>query len=338
MSTCRHHLRHEIERAARRVLPERPLAVVLASEVPPAYRRDETHGWVAPHMDLAFGVFLPGRFRGRCAAITLNDKALWQVDRWRPGRNWPRFSSRMWATAIHELAHVAEGPRVANELIDMPADVGPVLVESLRESCSRPLPEATDYPVPWVGHGGDFVRLYFHVAHRMRRLAGDVAGDVVPDLNAYGLSHGRAYRTALDDEPERLEHLPLSRIAREPAPREFVELWRGDLVRWFTLLPIPSTAQTDAFCTGVRVLPLVTTEETMSVMEAIRSQFQARKNQKETNYVSLVRRLGAGEQVAADEVVASLEHLGKYTRPVGEPMYRLLPATCGAASADRQYC
>lgn len=136
------------------------------------------------------------------------------------------------AVTLHELAHYVERLRIPierNELEDWPEPLRLAFEKLQAKNFEVDEPDEPVEPLPWVGHGDDFIRACIHIQHRAAKLghyyslnAMHVAG------NTYALSDPDLYREALGDEPQRLENLPLADIWQHEPPATFETVWLHD--------------------------------------------------------------------------------------------------------------
>ena len=250
-------LRQTIESTCQVLLPGRPVYVLLSREVPRHFRPNGASGLTGRGLDLVLRASIGGRWRCRGAVILLNDIEIRgysrEIHRAGPMRIHARRET--WKVVAHEIAHLALREILPSELDENP---NPILTsafaDNLTEFCTT-TPLAVEQPVPWIGHDGVFIRTLFHVAHRVRELAGEwLPCNTWFSPFRYGL-YGAEYKyaSALGDEPERLVDVPLTEIANIPPPKKFTELWRGDVRTWFASIENPTDSQTAALICGLRM-------------------------------------------------------------------------------------
>jgi len=245
-----------LEKIAKAILPERPLYILRASKIPQEFRPVGALALAGRHLDMTLRDYIKP-WRGRRGVVLLNDLELtsWIKAMYRcgPRRIYKRRETLM--VLAHEVAHVAERPILESEKDD---NLDPVfskaITASLTEFCAEP-PMTASASCPWAGHGGDFIRTLFHAAHRVRQ----VAGEWLPrsgwfDPRMYNLpSREDEYRSALADEPERLQDVPLTEISSIAPPSAFAKLWRDGVQAWFNAIPNPSDSQASVWARGLTI-------------------------------------------------------------------------------------
>lgn len=252
----RNTVRELIERACQRILPERRLYVVFGSDAPRDLCPGDAFGFTGRRADLAYRDYLKSRNRwhGRGGLIFVDDRLLYRFTKHRAGRRFIHWRREVTACALHELCHIGERPILASDLDEAEDAALPTLI--VKSWCATmaaiPRPEAA--PIPFAGHDAGFVRQVLHVAHRMKELLPlQVFASDVFDGPQYALSPMWSYSRALADEPERLAGTPLPEIGAIQPPREFADLWKSDVRRWFLANPAPTDSQVNAFATGMRL-------------------------------------------------------------------------------------
>jgi len=263
-------LRARIERVCRVVLPERRVYVLLDSQLAPEFRPKGCFAFTSRGLDLVLRNAIGRRWSGRGAAFVLcpSEAAIHARLSHRLGSEAIRARREAWKSAAHEVAHIVGRPLLPSDEVEGEevVEFQTVVSDALASFCTNPPGSSVDQAVPWLGHDGRFIRALFHVAHRVRRAAGEWlphGGWFSPRL--YGVkSRDAEYEAALGDEPERLAAVPLTELSTIPAPEQFVRLWRADLQAWFCSLPTPSAEQTSVFVDAMRLFsqsPVVEKED-----------------------------------------------------------------------------
>jgi hypothetical protein len=223
-----------------------PLYIRFQSELPTARGR-HLHGCTGPNLDLLFRPHVGRRnWFGRGPAMLICDvakadglrKSAAPVYAAHPGDTdltdravASLFRRAVLQTAVHELAHVANGTRPDPKRRAKPAEVEALakwIDRVIRRPASGDVPDAP----PFESHGGPWVRLALHFAHRARAAGVPLCPDRVAKCDQYGLSPTADYLAALGDEPDRLAGLGMNELAATRAPAAFSALWAGDWCRW----------------------------------------------------------------------------------------------------------
>jgi hypothetical protein len=235
-------------RAVAPELADRPLYVLLRSELPADLRGDgETLGCTMKHLAAIVRPELERlrRWRGIGPAMIIDPAGVAVTLTHRPRESRRRcFLHAFLAIALHELAHTLDvGMDDANPAADPPAGLVALGRCILAAEAAGELPPTNGdgAAIPWRGHEWRFIRIAIHLAHRATRAGVDVSPLNVFDAAAHGLSDTWEYVAALGDEPQRMASLDFAAIRAAPAPAAFVAVWRRDLLRW--LLPAQSRDQ-----------------------------------------------------------------------------------------------
>lgn len=238
----------KIEAMVRRIAPadfaSRPVYVCCASAMPVDLRPPKTvFGFQGPVLDLSFKSWLvdAGRWRGRGPCFVLNDVAIQTDATERAGDDVALrdelYRGQMLATALHEAAHALASPI---DLRPVPDEIASDIEQSARAAVvefveDKPLAADAEFPPQWLGHEAAFIRTLLHVHHRAERLGIERLPDNFLFANAnYSLSGLWSYRRALSREINGFDSsLTFADLRACHPPREFVELWRDDLLRWW---------------------------------------------------------------------------------------------------------
>ncbi len=196
-----------------------PVYCVASHDLPYATDAAAIQGITSGAADLAFRAAIGDRWQGRGVAWMLT----------RPDVDVPRAAAQ---TSIHELAHRLVATPMISPVDESPAAVAALAVD-MAASITSPTPTAgPTAEIPFLNHGGDWVRAMVHLAHRQLRLGCWLAiHDLLP-AGAYGLSDEGRYVEALGDEPERFQAEPFATITATRPPEAFVRLWRDDVWAW----------------------------------------------------------------------------------------------------------
>lgn len=238
----------ELEAMVRAIAPadiaSRPVYIALVSDMPVDLRPSgETFGFHATFLDIVFRQWLAdcGRWRGRGPCFVLNDEAILADANERAGDDVVLrdgiYRNRMLATALHETAHVLTSPI---DLRPVPDEIRSDVEKSSRAAvlewiADKPLAADAEFPPQWAGHELAFVRTLLHVTHRAEQLGVERLPDNFLFSNSnYSLSGLWCYRRALSREIDGFDSsLTFADLRACHPPREFVELWKGDLHRWW---------------------------------------------------------------------------------------------------------
>jgi hypothetical protein len=303
-----------IENVVRQLLPERRVYVLFASKLPQQYRPRGCFGMTGRGLDLVLRDAIGRKWKGRGAVMVLDeDQARWFAREFHPFLLEAIAAPReLWKAAAHELAHIAGRTILPSEETAEDPGFCEVVDRTLSEFCANSPPVALVCPVPWEGHDGQFIRLLFHTAHRVRLAAGDWIGFADWfDSQQYGLpSREDQYRAALGDEPERLADVPLSKLPAVPPPTAFAELWAYDVREWWSAIKNPTNQQTAALVRGLEMFSPPVFRKALSMtetLERIRNTFSARRKEQAGDYAGLVGAVASGEQVDADKAAEILD-------------------------------
>jgi hypothetical protein len=160
--------------------------------------------------------------------------------------------------ALHELAHCCRSGYFGAEATIDP-DVG-VSREGFFRFVGTPPDKqrnpAPDSVCPYTHHDGQFIRAALHLGHRAKaKIPGLTFGHVI-DGPTYSISSPEAYAIMLSDELQSERHNAITNIVRDvAAPREFRELYRSDVFKWFSGLPDPTPEQEEAALKALAALP-----------------------------------------------------------------------------------
>lgn len=129
----------------------------------------------------------------------------------------------MIATAVHETAHVLQGPIRC-------VAVAPENYKASQEYVARQLAAEPDPSLRFSidNHDLDFVRSAVHLASRLTARGWAIDPDQLWDPAVAGLAYGRPYRGAMNQELKHSATLPLSAILRLTPSKECVLLYEYD--------------------------------------------------------------------------------------------------------------
>ncbi len=226
-------------------LRQRPLYVVLTSDLPAAERSKATAGHVSRTMDLYLRPYLGERWRGRGPAMVVHDCLLRGEIAATLGGFGERLRDvvepRLWAVGLpnffrvvlHELAHVfalggdykplgaaGQGAIRSHGYSRLVADIDRRIEADPDLDRQRPYHS----PTTWL-------RAVVHLQHRATALG--VAPSPEP-IERWGCSPFPDYVRALGDEPERFARLPVAEILQRPLPAEYRRLVLSDIDRFST--------------------------------------------------------------------------------------------------------
>lgn len=204
---------------ARRDLEGVPLYVVPQSSIAHEWGTGvAVEGFTNPCLDLLLQHRIPD-YRGRGPCMVVNDMHLEPID----------LDYVFKATALHELAHILERPKLFSDLPPHPpegtdadwlARASAVVAAAINDA---QIIERPDVNV----HGLDFMRIAIHLCHRASRYGHRVSPAAVACRHE-GTSGPWVYEMALDDEPERRVNDAFRDILSSAPPPEFVALWERD--------------------------------------------------------------------------------------------------------------
>ena len=201
----------------------------------------QTMGLGGEDVDLAYRRQIGHRWKGRGACLALDLEQVADNAAREEGNEEAHkavFVRHAIGLALHELGHALQRPRLFNPDSDQAQ-----MEKALRCCIETPGEELPDCDVAWSGHDGQFLRVLAHVEYRAKLLLGFPVEAYSFAGLAYRLSPPAAYRQAIADEPKELAGEPLTAVRATCPPRPFIELWRGDVERWFQPLALPSRFQ-----------------------------------------------------------------------------------------------
>ena len=226
-------------------LRQRPLYIVLTSDLPAAERSKATAGHVSPTMDLYLQPYLGERWRGRGPAMVVDDCLLRGEIAATLGGFDERLRDvaepRLWAVGLpnffrvvlHELAHVfalggdykplgaaGQGAIRSHGYGGLVADIDQRIEADPDLDRQRPYHS----PTTWL-------RAVVHLQHRAAALGLAVAPE---PTERWHCSPFPDYVRALGDEPERFARLPVGEILQRPLPAEYRRLLLDDIDRFST--------------------------------------------------------------------------------------------------------
>lgn len=237
------NLRDEAESLCRTLAPVdlrgRNVYVAFKSEMGEAFQGDGCSGMTCKGMDLVVRPYIAGRWRGRGAAMFIDDvyhrrTSTLRVLRYRGTATKVRKVTRaeVLCVVLHELSHIVD-----RDYIPTPDDAEPPATYLMRatEMVTQGIADADTTPEqdgrpPYTHHEARFVRACCHLSHRA-----NAAGLPMPTLydpDFYRLSSQFAYARALGDEPARFAGASIQVVLDLPAPPAFDALWAADVRRW----------------------------------------------------------------------------------------------------------
>jgi hypothetical protein len=229
-----HRLRDRLEAQFRKAFPvdlaERPLLILLASELG-KYRRgcstyafvhDDLHHWARPGID-------PARWRSAACAMVIADERIAE------DFDGDDFATVFRNVTVHEFAHVLQ--RLQRPRTSEPGafirDVESRLYDRMLNGEVDVAGECAERP-PFDGHGAEFIRASIHVCWRLNGVGLRIPPAAICGGDRWRLSRADAYTAALGRwERKGLQRLPVSTILRDvPAPESFAALYRDDVQSW----------------------------------------------------------------------------------------------------------
>jgi len=253
--------RHDLERAAAEIL-DLQVYTLWANELPPGHwRRGDTAMCLRCAGDADYRELIGPRWTGRGACVVISlDVLRAEAEAFQAA--WPRVGTRerfrcvLLSTFAHELTHVVRDcivPR-RDAPVPPPTDRLRRMHEALADAgVADSL--ALGGSVPFRGHDAQFLRTTAHIAYRIAESLGHPF-HLLFYTEAISLSPSWHYLVALDDEPARLRHVPLTEIDDHDPPEAFRHLWCHDVRRWWRRLDSPTDAQTQAMIRGVTLFPV----------------------------------------------------------------------------------
>ena len=237
----------ELETLCRRIAPGdfggHPIYICFSSVLPgPLRPAASTWGYTGELLDLALHSWLmdSGRWRGRGAAIVVNDIAIREdVEDWAaedPEFGAELYRTRVLAIVLHELSHTLS---INLDFKPLPVAVAPEIesqtlaITTAWVAKSTENPWVTSGPV-WLGHEAGFIRTLLHVIHRAYRLGIErLPDDMLFVASNYSLSPLGAYRRTLSSELDAFDQrITFDDLRTCSPPESFVELWKQDLHDW----------------------------------------------------------------------------------------------------------
>jgi hypothetical protein len=193
--------------------------------------------------------------RGVCVALDLKAMRKWvrATRRYRPA--WEEhFRWTAIAVLIHELAHVLEQPAPFAEprKVWTPKERQKGIRAELGTRVLDPLETS---PLTLLQHPAPFIRLAGHLCHRAERLGVSIPFGSVAAGEDYGLSTGIEYAATLRDEAEAMAGETFAAIKATKPPRDFVALWRVDVLAWGARIANPNDFQLAAAAAALSIFP-----------------------------------------------------------------------------------
>jgi hypothetical protein len=215
-------------RIAPRDLGDTPLYVVPLSRINSILGGPSVcDGFTCPSLDLYLRHDIGSSWRGRGPCMVINDL---QFDDEEPAD----VELALFATVLHELAHILERPRLFHERTNV--EPARLLFEAIVLAAYVQDPPIENMPerMPLRDHGERFIRAALHLCHRAEAAGVCIGPALVCPNRDYGLSHANAYQAALGDEPVRLADAGIRDVLAGPPPEEFSRLWADDLTHWLS--------------------------------------------------------------------------------------------------------
>ena len=239
-------LRGGAVKALREILPGAPgIVVALASELPKSHRGAGV-GYCGKDLDVAIRPHIG--FKGRAAAMVIEDAVLLEnqqahaIARGLDSPTPAMLRGAFLETVAHEIGHI-----ITNRWIPSPDDpepAAPTITLRVEKLCEAGPDTRTgaDLIVPWANHCGRWMRVYFHVCHR---LAAVLNMPICPSTDPFHrVSSARKYQLALGDEPAALAGVALGEIGGIGPPESFIKQWQTDVSNWWMGLSHPTDENT----------------------------------------------------------------------------------------------
>jgi hypothetical protein len=313
-------LRQRVEAICRAAAPadlpvSQPFYVIWASEIPSLSKSGSLWGLQLRSLDLLARPYIEARWRGRGAAILINDSAIARdVAKHRPMNPTAAetfFAGNAIAVGLHELAHAAEAGFVRADPTPMP--VLAIASEAVHQAVA--LSEAGPAEVEYdrLTHRPEWIRASLHIFERVYAaglwpLAILPVPHAIADAVDYGFSDTGCYEKAIGDEPAQRAYESLTAIIYSPAPVAFEALVKSDQSKRIKL-PAPPAAST------LEVSSAPSSENPMSTdtLLAELSQEQAAQTTAALSaYQSAVRTIASGKAPPpVQKLIAILKEAGK---------------------------
>ncbi len=214
------------------------------------------HGLADPYLDLTYRDKIQNwQGRGVCVALDLKAMRRWAKAerRYQPAQE-RHFRQTAVAILLHELAHTLETPEPFAE--PRKAWTPRERQKGIRaELGTRVLDPLETSPLTLLQHPAPFIRLAAHLTYRAERLGIDVPFGSVAAGEAYGLSTGREYAATLRAEVEAMAGETFATIKATQPPRDFVALWRTDVLNWASRIANPNDLQLAAASAALSIFP-----------------------------------------------------------------------------------
>jgi hypothetical protein len=218
------------------------------------------HGVAGDDLDETFrNKIKDWRGRGACLALDVRGMQKWvkAIRRFAsaPARE-HHYRTLAVATFIHELAHLLEQPTpyVERAVSEPPRTKQRKLTNFLGHIASMPY-SLDESPATLVQHEARFIRIAAHLVYRANQSGVEVLlGDVAAG-QSYGLSSGAEYMTTLRAEAEAMAGETFATIKATQPPRDFVALWRTDVLAWGARIANPSDLQLAAATAALSIFP-----------------------------------------------------------------------------------
>lgn len=239
-------------------------ALVLEWSSMPVYVVDTNlsgcHGVAGDDLDETFrNKIKDWRGRGACLALDVRGMQKWvkAIRRFAsaPARE-HHYRTLAVVTFIHELAHLLEQPTpyVERAVSEPPRTKQRKLTNFLGHIASMPY-SLDESPATLVQHEARFIRIAAHLVYRANQSGVEVLlGDVAAG-QSYGLSSGAEYMTTLRAEAEAMAGETFATIKATQPPRDFVALWRTDVLAWGARIANPSDLQLAAATAALSIFP-----------------------------------------------------------------------------------
>jgi hypothetical protein len=212
-----------------------PLYIVPQSRLAELGFADDLHGVTCLSLDLFVREYLED-YRGRGLAMVINAYAI------RDCSHPDDVEYIVFATVLHELAHILERPA---SYAERTPDEDPLRIrfDALTIAHATRQPWPADVPA-YHGHDHVFIRTCLHLAYRAQQAGIAICPNVFCAGRGYGLYPATSYERALGDEPEQLRHLKFQELLAIEPPAAFTALWQDDVERHHQLYLPPQGVQT----------------------------------------------------------------------------------------------
>ncbi len=261
-------------------------------------------GYTGPFLDVTCRTWLGSSWRGRGAAIFVNDVA---IDEYCSDIGMdPR--QKFLGTFLHEVAHVLSREMQLSPVTDFQAEMMVTLTERWVASpiCVR--------QAPWIGHDAAWLRILLHLLYRANQELNEriPLSLAVPngnyELNTYG------FAIDIGDEPERLSHLSLAEIQSVSPPEPYRERWLRETRQWFDHLPDHELSDLETLACAKRLFPVSQkggSKVVTDLLEKIRRKLKDNAAKAESRFAKLAGQIADGTEPPLATVSETLADSGK---------------------------